>query len=208
MQIPDLGDFRLGENLGKNGIDPEFPTHRLGYGAGVAGQHDDLDLLRVQPANRLRRIRAHGIRHRKGGERPAVLGEVDDALGALGRRCRECLDLGGYLDLVATNEVGAADCQPTSVEIGLHSMAWDCLERSHSRDGEPPLGGTCDDGLGDRVLSVLLDARGELQCLGLPNSGRDAHRDDAMLPERQRTRLVEYHCVEQPRFLEASAIAD
>ena len=72
----------------------------------------------------------------------------------------------------------------------------------------PPLGGTCDDGLGDRVLSVLLDARGEPQCLGLPNSGRDAHRDDAMLPERQRARLVENDCVEQPRFLEASAVAN
>src|SRR3979411_369438 len=62
--------------------------------------------------------------------------------------------------------------------------------------------------LGSGVRSVLPDPRGEPQCLGLPNSGRDAHRDDAMLPERQRTRLVEYHCVEQPRFLEASAIAD
>jgi hypothetical protein len=41
-----------------------------------------------------------------------------------------------------------------------------------------------------------------------PEFRRDAHRDDPMLPERQRARLVENDCVEQPRFLEASAVAD
>jgi len=71
-----------------------------------------------------------------------------------------------------------------------------------------PLGGTCDDRLGDRMLCVLLDACGEPQCFGLLNSDRDAHRDDAMLPERQRARLVENDCVEQSRFLKASAVAD
>ena len=58
------------------------------------------------------------------------------------------------------------------------------------------------------MLCVLLDARREPQRLGLLNSGRDAHRNDAMRPKRQRARFVENHCVEQPRFLEAFAVAD
>ena len=76
------------------------------------------------------------------------------------------------------------------------------------RDGEPPLRGTCDDRPGDRMLCVLLDACREPQRLGLLNSGRDGHRNDAMLPKRQRARLVENDCVEQSRFLEASTVAD
>jgi hypothetical protein len=41
-----------------------------------------------------------------------------------------------------------------------------------------------------------------------PEFRRDAHRDDAMLPERQRACPVKNDCVEQSRFLEASAVAD
>src|SRR5262249_28662951 len=97
--------------------------------------------------------------HRKGGERSIILGEVDDALGAPRRVHRECLDLRGHHDLLATNEVGASDCQSAAVEIGLHAVARDCLERSDPWDGELPLDGAPNDAPGAGVSGALLAPR-------------------------------------------------
>src|SRR5262249_38556059 len=114
----------------------------------------------------------------------------------LGCLRREYRDFGGYRNLVATNKVQATDGQSVCIEIGLHAMTGDGLKLSHPRDGDPPLSGACDDRLGDWVLGVLLDAGGKPQSLALFDSCRRMRRDDLVLPERQRARLVEHHRVE------------
>jgi hypothetical protein len=63
----------------------------------------------VKPLYRRRRLWAHRIRHRKGGECPVILCEVDNALGALSGLGRERLNFGGHSDPVAIKKVGTSN---------------------------------------------------------------------------------------------------
>ncbi len=69
----------LGQQIGAEVIDADFPGDGLGGMGIVAGEHDDLETVGTQPSDRGHAVVTQGVADTEDGGEPAIDGQMDDA---------------------------------------------------------------------------------------------------------------------------------
>ena len=66
------------QHLRRHLVDPEPPGHRIRDGLRIAGDHGHLEAHRVEPRDRLRRLRPDLVLDRQGADHHAVRDDMED----------------------------------------------------------------------------------------------------------------------------------
>ena len=136
-------------------------------GPGIAGQHDDLDVLIVQLLHGGLRLRAHDIGHDEDGQRPTPRSPPKSwirKMAACPRRAARFIAVRSTSETAterASSSAGppmTSDRPSTRARTPTPGMAWKSVRR---RRHDAALLGRPHDALGDGVLGVPFDRGGQ-----------------------------------------------
>ena len=174
LQLCDHRALLVGQHFGLDVGDAKAARDGLRRGPVVAGQHDDVDALRRQRLQRLRRRRLHRVGDGEHSRQLAVDGDEDRQ----SRRRRADARPARSSDAVSM----PSDCRKSAlpstmrlaVDLADRALAGRRVEFLDLAEIEIALLGRPHDGVGQRMLARPLDARGQPQNIGLVKSRRPA----------------------------------
>ncbi len=162
----------------------------------------------MQPLDRLLRLGTDRIGDGKPGEHPGVLEHVHHALPSCSSLVRERLELGCRCDFHPLEQYRTTDRDPAPFSDCLDPVAGNRTELPRAGNDDLPLARARHDRLSNGMLRILLDRRRQAKHRILALARRDAHGDHPVRAERERSSLVEEHCRELTRLLQATAVTD
>src|SRR5690606_17422461 len=162
----------------------------------------------VKGANGFAAFRPHGVSHDEGGQRTAVLEQVNGGPALIRSTICGFTKCRGDVRSSIPDERWPTHTVFSAVDRGRHALAGYRAKLRRRWNLNRAVQGRLHDGAGDRMFGVALDGGSDAKGFILRQTIGYGHRDHTVLAEGQRTRLVEDNHIEMARLFESAPIAN